>query len=111
MPYVIAGACVDVNDKSCVEECPVDCIYEGRRKSYINPRECIDCGACEPECPVDAIKPDTEPGLEKWLEINTQYAQIWPNITVKREPPSDAKDWEGKPDKVNLLSPNPGTGD
>ena len=73
--------------------------------------ECIDCGVCEPECPVDAIKPDTEPGLEKWLEINTQYAQVWPNITVKREPPPDAKDWEGKPDKANLLSPNPGTGD
>jgi NAD-dependent dihydropyrimidine dehydrogenase PreA subunit len=76
-----------------------------------DPNECIDCGVCEPECPVDAIKPDTEPGLEKWLEINTQYAQVWPNITVKREPPPDAKEWEGKPDKVNLLSSNPGTGE
>jgi len=66
---------------------------------------------CEPECPVDAIKPDTEPGLEKWLEINTKYAQVWPNITVKREPPADAKDWEGKPDKTELFSPNPGRGD
>ena len=77
----------------------------------IHPDECIDCGVCEPECPVDAIKPDTEPGLEKWLGLNAEYAKIWPNITVKREPPLDAKDWEGKPDKVNLLSPNPGTGD
>jgi ferredoxin len=51
-----------------------------------------------------AIQPDTEPGLEKWLEVNARYAQIWPNITVKREPPRDAKAWEGKPDKVNLLS-------
>jgi NAD-dependent dihydropyrimidine dehydrogenase PreA subunit len=58
VPYVITSACVDVNDKSCVEECPVDCIYEGRRKSYINPRECIDCGACEPVCPVEAIYQD-----------------------------------------------------
>ena len=58
MPYVITSACVDVNDKSCVEECPVDCIYEGGRKSYINPRECIDCGACEPVCPVEAIFQD-----------------------------------------------------
>ena len=49
--------------------------------------------------------------LEKWLEINTQYAQVWPNITVKREPPSDAKEWEGKPDKAKLFSPSPGTGD
>jgi hypothetical protein len=45
------------------------------------------------------------------LEINTQYALVWPNITVKREPPPDAKEWEGKPDKAKLLSPNPGTGD
>jgi NAD-dependent dihydropyrimidine dehydrogenase PreA subunit len=58
MPYVIASACIDVNDKACVEECPVDCIYEGNRKSYINPKECIDCGACEPVCPVEAISQD-----------------------------------------------------
>ena len=55
MPYVIGGECIDVNDMSCVEECPVDCIYEGDRKLYINPKECIDCGACEPVCPVEAI--------------------------------------------------------
>lgn len=58
MPYVIAAPCIDVMDKSCVEECPVDCIYEGDRKLYINPKECIDCGACEPVCPVEAISQD-----------------------------------------------------
>ena len=58
MTYVIAQPCVDLKDKACIEECPVDCIYEGRRKSYINPRECIDCGACEPVCPVEAIYQD-----------------------------------------------------
>lgn len=58
MTYVIAEPCIDVNDKACVDECPVDCIYEGARKSYINPNECIDCGACEPACPVDAITQD-----------------------------------------------------
>ena len=58
MPYVIAGPCIDVMDKSCTEECPVDCIYEGDRKLYINPKECIDCGACEPVCPVEAISQD-----------------------------------------------------
>jgi NAD-dependent dihydropyrimidine dehydrogenase PreA subunit len=58
MPYVIAAACIDVTDKSCIEECPVDCIYEGGRKLYINPGECIDCGACEPVCPVEAISQD-----------------------------------------------------
>jgi len=58
MPFFIADHCLDVLDKSCMEECPVDCIYEGDRKMYINPRECIDCGACEPVCPVTAITSD-----------------------------------------------------
>lgn len=58
MTYVITSSCVDVKDMSCIEECPVDCIYEGERKLYIQPSECIDCGACEPVCPVDAIYPD-----------------------------------------------------
>ncbi len=58
MTYVITTSCVDVKDVSCIEECPVDCIYEGDRKLYIQPSECIDCGACEPVCPVDAIYAD-----------------------------------------------------
>jgi NAD-dependent dihydropyrimidine dehydrogenase PreA subunit len=53
--YVIAQPCVDVLDKACIEECPVDCIYEGERMLYIHPDECVDCGACEPVCPVEAI--------------------------------------------------------
>lgn len=57
MTYVITDTCIDVKDKSCVSVCPVDCIYEGGRKLYINPHECVDCGACEPACPVDAIMP------------------------------------------------------
>ena len=55
MTYVIALPCVDVKDRACVEECPVDCIYEGGRSLYIHPDECVDCGACEPVCPVEAI--------------------------------------------------------
>jgi NAD-dependent dihydropyrimidine dehydrogenase PreA subunit len=58
MPYFIAGPCIDVMDKSCIERCPVDCIYEGGRKLYTNPAECIDCGACEPACPESAIYVD-----------------------------------------------------
>ncbi|WP_159920684.1 ferredoxin [Rhodococcus sp. WAY2] len=60
MPYVINSKCIDTRDQSCVEECPVDCIYVGDRKLYINPNECIDCGACEPACPVDAITVDKQ---------------------------------------------------
>ena len=55
MTYVIAEPCVDVKDKACIDECPVDCIYEGDRMLYIHPDECVDCGACEPVCPVEAI--------------------------------------------------------
>jgi NAD-dependent dihydropyrimidine dehydrogenase PreA subunit len=58
MAYFVAADCLDVLDRSCIEECPVDCIYEGGRKMYINPSECIDCGACEPVCPVTAISSD-----------------------------------------------------
>ena len=55
MAYVIAEPCVDVHDRGCVDECPVDCIFDGVRKSYIQPDACVDCGACEPVCPVTAI--------------------------------------------------------
>ena len=57
----------------------------------IKPDECIDCGVCEPECPVDAIKADTEVGSEKWVEVNTKYSEIWPNINTKKE---RLQDWE-----------------
>jgi ferredoxin len=95
----------------CVDVCPVDCFYEGENMLVIHPDECIDCGVCVPECPVDAIKPDTEPGLEKWLSLNAEYAKIWPNIVVKKVPPPESKEWEGKPDKLQYFSPNPGAGD
>ena len=99
MTYVVTEACIKCKYTDCVEVCPVDCFYEGENMLVIHPDECIDCGVCEPECPADAIKPDTEPGLEKWLEVNTEYAKTWPNITQKKESPPDAKDFEGKEGK------------
>ena len=65
----------------------------------INPEECIDCGVCEPECPIEAIKPDTEDDSERWVEINRKYADLWPNIVQKGESPADAEKWQGVPDK------------
>ena len=75
MPYVIASPCIDTMDKSCIEECPVDCIYEGDRKLYINPKECIDCGACEPVCPVEAISQDRRVAEEdsEFVEDNRRF--------------------------------------
>ena len=90
MTYVIAEPCVDVQDKACIEVCPVDCIYEipddgntehggvaeeGRKSMlYIHPEECIDCGACEPECPVEAIfaEEDTPDEWKEYIEINSK---------------------------------------
>jgi ferredoxin len=111
MTYVVTENCIKCKYLDCVEVCPVDCFYEGENMLVIHPDECIDCGVCEPECPAEAIKPDTEPGLEKWLELNAEYAKSWPNITVKRDPPPDAKEWDGKPNKLEHFSPTPGTGD
>ena len=75
MPYVITEPCICVKDKSCVADSPVDCIYEGEDQFYINPDECIDCGLCEPECPVNAIYPDTEvpPEWRHYIEKNANF--------------------------------------
>ena len=112
MTYIVNDNCIKCKYMDCVEVCPVDCFYEGENMLVIHPDECIDCGVCEPECPVDAIKPDTEPGLEKWLKINAEYAPKWPNITIKRDPPADAKEFEGVDGKFETyFSENPGEGD
>ena len=111
LTYVVDENCIRCKIMDCVEVCPVDCFYEGENMLVIHPDECIDCGVCVPECPVDAIKPDTEPGLEKWLRLNAEFVKVWPNITMKKPPPSDSKDWEGKPDKFQFFLPNPGAGD
>ncbi len=82
MTYIIAEPCVDVLDRACVDVCPVDCIYEledtqlsegdeaHKMMLYIHPEECIDCGACEPECPVEAIFPEDEVP-DKWADYTT----------------------------------------
>ena len=75
MTYVIAQPCVDLKDRACVEECPVDCIYEGKRMLYIHPDECVDCGACEPVCPVEAIfyEDDTPEEWKGYYDANVEF--------------------------------------
>ena len=112
MTYVVIENCIKCKYLDCVEVCPVDCFYEGENMLVIHPDECIDCGVCEPECPAEAIKPDTEPNLDLWLRLNGEYAKVWPNITTKREPEPDAKDFDGVPGKLAAyFSPKPGKGD
>lgn len=72
MSYVIGADCIDVLDRSCMDVCPVDCIYIGDRKSYINGSECIDCGACEVECPVDAIVVDRKARKDETIAAHMQ---------------------------------------
>ncbi|NNN35117.1 ferredoxin family protein [Streptomyces sp. S3(2020)] len=79
MTYVIAQPCVEVKDKACIDECPVDCIYEGPRMLYIHPDECVDCGACEPVCPVEAIfYEDDLP--EQWSAFGAANAEVFETV-------------------------------
>ena len=112
MTFVVTENCIKCKYMDCVEVCPVDCFYEGDNMLVIHPDECIDCGVCEPECPADAIKPDTEPDMEKWVEFNRKYSVQWPVITKKREAPPDAKSHDGEPGKLEkYFSEKPGQGD
>lgn len=111
MTFVVNDLCIRCKYTDCVEVCPVDCFYEGENMLVINPDECIDCGVCEPECPAEAIKPESEDNL-KWVEINREYAMQWPNITKKKDAPADADQFINRENKYEeLFSPNPGSGD
>jgi NAD-dependent dihydropyrimidine dehydrogenase PreA subunit len=84
--YVIAEPCIDVMDRACVEECPVDCIYEGGRSLYIHPDECVDCGACEPVCPVEAIfYEDDLPG--QWQIYTDDNARFFTDTLAGQDGP------------------------
>ena len=107
MTFVVTENCIRCKYTDCVSVCPVDCFYEGENMLVIHPDECIDCGVCEPECPADAIVADTAPDLEPWLELNRRYAGLWPVITERGEPLADAEDWNGRPGKLDHLSPAP----
>tara|TARA_Y100001970_G_scaffold294349_1_gene451235 strand:+ start:17682 stop:18023 length:342 start_codon:yes stop_codon:yes gene_type:complete len=103
MAYMVTEACIRCKFQDCVEVCPVDCFYEGKNMLVIHPDECIDCGVCEPECPVEAIIPDTGGDEEsvKWLEVNRKFAETWPNITVKGEVPDDAENYREEGEKFD----------
>ena len=99
MTYIVNDKCIKCKLTDCVDVCPVDCFYEGKNMLVIKPDECIDCGVCEPECPLDAIKPDTEEDAKKWVETNTKYSEIWPNINTKKERPEDWEKFENEENK------------
>ena len=107
MTYVVTESCIKCKYTDCVEVCPVDCFYEGPEFLVIHPDECIDCGLCEPECPIEAIFADDElPANQiEFVEINARLADVYENITEAKEPLPDAdhfKDLENKREFLNI---------
>lgn len=110
MTHVVAEPCIDCKHTDCVEVCPVDCFHEGANFLAIDPDECIDCGACVPECPVEAIFPEDELP-EQWseyVELNERLSKEWPVISAKKDSLPDADHWGEVAEKRERLSEEPG---
>jgi ferredoxin len=118
MTFVVTDVCINCKYTDCVAVCPVDCFYEGENMLVIHPDECIDCGVCEPECPIEAIVPDTNPRAAPFLEMNRTYSTIadpggrWPVITQLKPPMERAEMFKDVPNKYpKFFSDKPGSGD
>ena len=105
MTFLVTENCIKCKHTDCVDVCPVDCFHEGPNFLAIDPDECIDCGVCQPECPVDAIVPDNDTDVDVvfWTELNQRLSNKWPVINKKKPAPADADEWNGKPGKLDLL--------
>ena len=105
MTFVVAENCIKCKYTDCVEVCPVDCFHEGPNFLAIDPDECIDCAACVPECPADAIFADDEVPVDQsdFTAINAELAKDWPVILRKKAPLPEAEAWNGKGDKRSWL--------
>tara|TARA_B100000902_G_scaffold386360_1_gene428927 strand:+ start:369 stop:707 length:339 start_codon:yes stop_codon:yes gene_type:complete len=112
MTYLVNDKCIKCKHTDCVEVCPVDCFYEGENMLVINPDECIDCGVCQPECPVDAIITDAEDPNDVWYNLNYKFGNTWPNITEKKDAYPDHEMYTDMPNKMEEhFSEAPGEGD
>lgn len=113
MAFIVAEPCIRCKYLDCVAICPVTCFHEGANCLVIDPEECIDCGACVDQCPVQAIYSDDELP-EQWREyalLNKKYARLWPVVSTKREPLPDAGRYKNVASKRDLFDPAPGPGD
>ena len=105
MTHVVTESCIRCKYTDCVDICPVDCFHEGANFLAIDPIDCIDCGLCIPECPLEAIEhEDNVPGDQQhMIELNAQLAKKWPSITKRKAAPPDADDWRDKTGKLAEL--------
>ena len=105
MTYIVNDNCIKCKITDCVEVCPVDCFYEGDNFIVINPEECIDCGLCEPACPVKAIYAEDElpPDQIPFVEINDNLSRKWPNLTQKKDAMPEAEKYAEIKNKIGML--------
>ena len=105
MTYVVGENCIKCKHTTCIEVCPTEAFREGPNFLVIAPEDCIDCGLCAPECPIEAIyeEDDVPAGMEPYIELNAELAEVWPNITEQKEPLEDAEKWDGVTDKLQYL--------
>ncbi|PAK24168.1 ferredoxin [Streptomyces sp. alain-838] len=104
MAYVVAEPCVDVLDRACVDECPVDCIYEGERMAFIQPDECVDCAACVQVCPVEAIYYEDDLP-EEWSAFTRYNADFFANVGSPGGTENLPKGSASDPEEVAALPP------
>ena len=105
MTFVVTENCIKCKYTDCVAVCPVDCFHEGPNFLAIDPDECIDCALCEPEGPAEAIfaEDDLPKDQRHFTALNEELCAVWPVITEQKPPPDDAEEWDGRPDKLQLL--------
>jgi ferredoxin len=105
MAFIVTDICVNCKFTDCVEVCPVDCFYEGPNMVVIDPDQCIDCGLCEPACPISAIVSEDEllTDPKALWDLNKTYAQKWPNITKAKPTSFDTEYWASQLNKIHLI--------